>query len=353
MASESHAGDALALARSAWGAAARVEGLAPLAGDASSRRYFRVRLAAPAPPTAVLMAQSGSGLSISSDELSSIVDAPKEMPFLNVQRYLQRSGVLVPDVYAASSERGLALLEDVGDTTLWESAAPPADAPALYRAAVEGIIDLQLAGRGAPDASCIAFQQTFDERLFRWELDHFLEFGFGTRPPAAVDLARLREIFDDVAARLAAEPTELAHRDYHSWNLFLQDGRIRVIDFQDALGAPASYDLASLLTDRMTPTRVAAELESNLVDFYCRRWHERSGERRDRAAFRRLYFETALQRALKVVGRFHYLEEVKGKQGYVAMLPHTLATVRHCLAHLPALGELHSILARSFPELAE
>lgn len=339
------------LVRNAWGKRAAIASLEALAGDASSRRYFRVRLSGAGPATAVLMVQSGSGLSISSDELSSISQAPTEMPFLNVQRYLRSCGVPVPEVYAADSPCGIAFLEDVGDTTLWAAARAASDPAILYRAAVEGIVELQAAGRRRRDEGCIAFQQRFDRRLFLWELDHFLEYGFGGRDVPNADRTRLRAHFERIAERLAASPADLAHRDYHSWNLFVQDGRIRVIDFQDALFAPPTYDLASLLTDRMTPELVRPALEHELLELFARRRAESLGERPDLAALREIYFETALQRALKVVGRFHYLEVVKGKRGYVAMLPNTLATVRHCLESLPALAELRDILARFFAEL--
>lgn len=338
------------LARRAWGERARVLRIDALAGDASSRRYVRAALEGADAATAVLMIQSGSGLAMSSDELST-VGTPSEMPFLNVQRYLQARAIDVPRVYAADPARGLVLLEDVGDTTLWQAAREAEDPRAVYGAAVEGIIALQRAGRDHPDPACLAFSQRFDRTLFVWELEHFLEYGFGSAAPSDAERTRLRERFAELAGRLAAAPAVLAHRDYHSWNLFVQHGRVRVIDFQDALLAPATYDLASLLTDRMTPELVRPELEASLVEAFARRRSEVFGDPLDVVAVRELYLEVALQRALKVVGRFHYLEEVKGKRGYVAMLPHTLATVRRCLAALPRLDDVREILARRFAEL--
>ena len=343
-----------ALARAAWkGAVGDTEpaGVVPLAGDASSRRYYRVTWEAAPVATAVLMVVAGSGLSISSDELSSIGDV-SEMPFLNVQRWLAANAIAVPAVYAADSARGLALLEDVGDTTLWDAASAASDPLALYRDAIDGIVDLQRAGDTSVDARCIVFRQRFDRTLFLWEFDHFLEYGFGVARPTADEEAALRAAFAALAERLAAAPAAIAHRDYHSWNLFVQRGRIRVIDFQDALYAPITYDLASLLTDRRTPRLVTPERERELVGYFERRLLQQFGAAHATADLRRLYHETALQRALKVVGRFHYLERVKGKSGYVAMLPDTLATVRRCLDALPELGAVRAILARSFTELA-
>jgi aminoglycoside/choline kinase family phosphotransferase len=344
--------DAVAmLARDAWRREVGEPSISPLAGDASSRRYYRVAWSAAPVATAVLMVVAGSGLSISSDELSSIGDV-SEMPFLNVQRWLAANAIAVPAVYAADSARGLALLEDVGDTTLWDAASAASDPLTLYRHAIDGIVELQLAGRTSADERCIAFRQRFDRTLFAWEFDHFLEYGFGVTRPSADDEAALRAAFGTLAERLAAAPAAIAHRDYHSWNLFVQAGRIRTIDFQDALYAPITYDLASLLTDRRTPRLLTPERERELVGYFERRLAEPFGATDPAVDVRRLYHETALQRALKVVGRFHFLEEVKGKSGYVAMLPDTLATVRRCLDALPELGAVRAILARSFTELA-
>jgi len=343
-------GDTRALARQAWGSGVEILDVAPLAGDASSRRYFRARVRGRPASTAVLMVQSGSGLSISSDELSSVGDV-SEMPFLNVQRYLRSRGLPVPEVYAADSTRGLALLEDIGDTTLWDAARAAADPAPLYRAAIDELVSLQRSGAERPDPRCIAFGQRFDSRLFLWEFEHFLEFGFSGRSPAASDLPSLRRRFEALAEVLAAQPFALTHRDYHSWNLFVHQGRIRMIDFQDALLAPVPYDLATLLNDRATPTLVDPALERALVAHFCACRSEAFSETLDPATFGPDYFLFVLQKSLKIVGRFHYLEEVKGRRGYVAMLPHTFATLRRCFDNLPALGDLRALLARSFPEI--
>ena len=343
--------EASALAARAWNASVAVTSVAPLAGDASSRRYFRIGLRAAPEPTAVLMVQSGSGLSISSDELSSVVEPPDEMPFLNVQRYLRRQGIDVPEVYAADPPRGLALLEDVGDTTLWDAARAAGDPAALFRAAIEQLVALQLAGAERPDPDCIAFRQRFDARLFLWEFEHFLEYGFSGRTLSSRDQGSLRRHFEDLAAELADGAEALTHRDYHSWNLFVHRGRIRTIDFQDALLAPVPYDLATLLNDRATPTIVDPVLERVLVAHFRATRAEAMGETLRPELFLPRYYLLVLQKSLKIVGRFHYLEDVKGKQGYVAMLPHTFATLRRCFENLPALDDLRAILTRAFPEI--
>jgi aminoglycoside/choline kinase family phosphotransferase len=301
------------------------------------------------------MVLADRAVSISSDELASLPADLQELPYLNVHRFLETIGVPIPRLYADGSGHGLLLLEDVGDTTLWSVVenAGADDVVTWYDRAIAELVRLQLAGTRARDEGCIAFHQSFDRRLFRWELDHFLEWGLlahrdGPLPDA--DAGILNETFDDLAAELDAAPRVLNHRDYHSWNLHVHDGRVRVIDFQDALLAPIPYDLATLLGDRDTPLVVTREIEVQLLDAYRRRWAEAGGEPLDAAHFARLYDLCALQKALKVVGRFHYLHLVKGKPGYLRYLPSTVRQVRRVAARLDGMGALREVLDRHLPQ---
>jgi hypothetical protein len=347
------ASEIASLACSAWGSAMTLSRVAPLAGDASSRRYLRAWFTGPGPETAVVMIPSGSGLSVSSDELAVFEEPLREMPFLDVQRYLRAAGIAVPEVYAVAPDESVVLLEDVGDVTLWDAAAGRGEEEvlSLYREAIDELVRLEAAGEARHDPSCIAFRQTFDARLFLWELDHFLEYGFAGRPIADGDRAELRGHFADLAEDLAKAPQTLAHRDYHSWNLFVHRGRIRVIDFQDALVAPLPYDLATLLNDRATPRLLTPPRQRRLIEHFLARHAERTASATPLEEFLPVYHRFVFQKALKVVGRFNYLEDVKGKRGYRAMLPDTLATVRRCLDALPELAEVRAILSRSLPEV--
>ena len=214
---------------------------------------------------------------------------------------------------------------------------------------------IQLEGTRQRNESCIAFQQRFDHRLFNWEFEHFIEFGLEKRqgqslPPS--EGRELREIFDRISHHLDQQPAYLNHRDYHSWNLFMHQGEIRVIDFQDALLAPAPYDLATLLNDRDTPEVVPPSLEKSLVEYYRAQWEAQGGGHIDPGVLWEVYNLALLQKAHKVVGRFYYLELEKGKQGYLRYIPPTLATIKRTLERLPEYAQLQEILARHFPEVA-
>lgn len=338
-----------------FGPDAAVTGVGALPGDASARRYYRVSLNG-AGATASLMAMQfppGSGLPISSDELAVFKEAPKELPFINVHRFLQRVGVRVPKIYGQWATDGLLLLEDLGDTVLWDrvQGLSEREVVAWYKKAIDELLRLQIAGTEKRDDSCIAFQQRFDEKLYLWEFEHFIEWGLEKRPGAQVTartVAALRETFAAIAHTLDRQPSCLSHRDYHSWNLMIHNEAICVIDFQDALLAPAQYDLASLLNDRITDAVVQPHIEQQLTEYYFDKSIELSGRSRSRQEFFEIYRLSAIQRDLKVVGRFYYLDLVKGKPGYMKFVPPTLRRLGRNLAQAAQTQPILPLLSEQF-----
>ncbi len=327
---------------SRWPGAAVVR-TSPLRQDASSRRYVRVDLEGPAsaPPSLVVMLMEDASVALSSQELGVYGESgPCELPFVNVARFLAAIGAAVPEIYAVAADSTAIVLEDVGDISLWEAARTAGSDPEeLFGRALDDLADMQ-ARAVASAGSCQAFDQAFDERLFAWEFEHFLEYGIAPQAPEAL-VRTARGELERLARELAALPRVFTHRDYHAWNIHYRDGRLRIIDFQDALLAPALYDVASLLTDRITPQLIDPARRQRLVRRF---WQRQSAGRlsswedTDRA-----WTALALQRVLKVVGRFNYLADVKGKPAYREMLPAVVATARELVAaadSVPATGEL-------------
>ena len=342
-----------------FGADAQVTGLAALAGDASSRRYFRAAIEAPGGPrTAIVMSWSDSGLPISSEELAVFDEPPRELPFLNMHRFLQAAGVKVPAVYGHWVEEGLLLLEDLGDVCLWDRVqdAPEAEVVRWYQKAIDELLVLQIGGTRARNDQCMAFRQAFDRRLYLWEFAHFIEYGLEGGDKGSLPAAERRVLetaFERVAGHLDGLPRVLNHRDYHSWNLMVpDDDAVAVIDFQDALLAPAQYDLASLLNDRETDQAVTPSVEDQLIDDYLEGMREWGETYPDPDEFREVYLLSALQRDFKVVGRFRYLDMVKGKPEYNRYIAPTLRRIERNLARTPGLGHLTPLLAERFEEIA-
>lgn len=347
-----------------WGNDARIAQITDLAGDASSRSYARLSLSGTGPDvprSAVVMVLAGSGLALSSDELAVFGAPSTELPYLNLHEFLEPLGVRVPEVYVDGVADGFLLLEDVGDSALRDAVngCSPAEVEAWYRRAIDQLLLIQIGGTRARNDGCIAFKQRFDKRLFLWEFEHFVEWGLnrGEADRLPSDQAEaLRTLFDDVSARLAGAPAVLNHRDYHSWNLFVQpeaDNAVRIIDFQDALLAPAAYDLATLLNDRDTPAVVTPDLEAALVRYYHDAWNRQADTPRAYADVWNEYNLCLLQKACKVVGRFYYLELEKAKSGYLRYIPPTLATIRRVLPRVSdtrGFRTLAEVLAAHFPD---
>jgi aminoglycoside/choline kinase family phosphotransferase len=221
----------------------------------------------------------------------------------------------------------------------------------LYRRAIDGLVLLQAKGTALRDPACIAFHRSFDVPLLMWEFDHFLEYGIAARqdqPMKPEDQMAVRESFERIARTLAEAPQVFVHRDYHSRNLMVDGRRLGVIDFQDALLGPASYDLASLLRDAYI------QLDEEVIDGLIERFLDgmaAEGRDCDRAAFRRLFDWTSIQRNLKAAGRFVYIARVKGNPKFLADIPRVLGYVKRNLLKYPELAFLKRHLTPYVPEL--
>lgn len=338
----------LALAREAarWQptAGGRVE---KLPGQASNRVYYRVHLGAAAAPSYIAMVMPKDGAH--SEEATSGA-APAELPFLNIQRYLALAGVPVPAVHRAALEEGTLLLEDLGDVTL-EAALATTPASQLYGAAIDVLADLRVRAEAHPDAGCLAFRRSFDSALYRWELDHYQEYGLAARTGAAspAEATVLARSFDALAEELAALPRGFTHRDYQSRNLMVAPRGLVVIDFQDALLGPRQYDLVALLRDSYV--ELSDALVDDLLARYIDRVQTQTGERLDAAAFRHTFDMLTVQRKLKDGGRFEFIARVKGNPTFLPHVPTSFGYVARALERLPAHGELLKVLRAHHPEL--
>ncbi|HKO29822.1 MAG TPA: phosphotransferase [Nitrospiraceae bacterium] len=329
--------------------------LTPLAGDASNRRYFRIELTGDGARSVILMQLAEPEAFKQSEEaVSGAAHQVTELPFLNILSHLSKAGVSVPRLYHYDQSAGLLYLEDFGDLTLSDACrgASAIDLDARYTQAVDALIHMQSKASSPADPNCLAFHRRFDAPLLMWEFDHFLEYGIVARqgkPMCADDYLPVRSAFETIAELLAGQPHVFVHRDYHSRNLMVDGERLGVIDFQDALMGPASYDLASLLRDAYI------ELDEVLIDQLINRYLDRLATHREvwtnREAFRRLFDFTSIQRNLKAAGRFVYIDRVKGNPKFLADIPRVLHYVKRNLQKYPELDRLRKHLTPYVPEL--
>jgi aminoglycoside/choline kinase family phosphotransferase len=316
------------------GAGARDVAIAPLSGDASTRRYFRLALGA-------------------ATEVISLYPEPfaaDALPFLGVGALLAEWGLPTPAVLDIDGARGLVVLEDLGDVTLQEAlrGARRAHRDDLYGEALDDLCRLQAASLNGPHR-LPCFAVAFDIEKLTWELHyfqkHFLE-GLRGRDLSVEDRAVLSESFHRLSAEIASWPRVLCHRDFHSRNLMRHRGRLYWIDFQDARMGPATYDLASLLRDSYV------DLPEEFVAERLEEFRQRAAPGEGREVFQRRFELTSVQRNLKALGTFGYMATVRGNEVYLPYVPRTLAHARRNLARHPELAGLWRVLARHVEELA-
>jgi len=313
-----------------------------LPGDASNRSYYRV--SGPKAESLILMVLADADPHRQPVEEITAGEKPnEEIPFLNIQRYLEKLELPVPRIVYHDRERGIIYLEDLGDTLLYDLALPagPRAETDRFRQALELLVELQLRAARRPDPDCLAFRRRFDAGLYEWEFQHFRE---ELLPPGLPESTELAGGFRKLARELAEEPGYFCHRDYHSRNLLVQDGGIKIIDFQDALLALRQYDLASLLFDAYVD--FPPELVEELLDYYLSAWERAGGKPDEREHFRRMFYLAGVQRGLKAAGRFAYIKRVKDNPKFLPFIPGVLRRIRRCFPLFPELAGLEKIIDR-------
>jgi aminoglycoside/choline kinase family phosphotransferase len=330
---------------------AQASGAAALKGDASTRRFWRVGIDSggrrDAPETAIAIDLGPDDLPLYAQALKLIPEPLSEPPWINLHRFLTSIGAAVPQLYDADTAARMMLVEDVGETPLFEAASDGKTAD-LYRLAADELLRFHLNGTQQIDERCISGRIAYDGKLFHWELEQFVEFGIAASAPGLKPESIASEL-DELAARLDRLPRVFSHRDYHGFNLYVQAdnagaSRLRVIDFQDALMAPAAQDLAVLLTTRDASRIITPSIEQRVIDYYYAALLRREAAALSFSDFMESYRLCVLQHALKVVGRFSFLER-EGKPGYTAYIPYALAQARRMLAQKNDFPNLRAAIA--------
>ena len=307
----------------------RRESLRPASADASFRRYLR------------LDAVDGTSCIV--------MDAPPDKedcrPFVQVQALLQAAGLRVPQILAWDETHGFMLLSDLGAQTAIERLDPanPAAAHAWYLQAVDLLIDWQRASRPG-------VLPAYDEPLLRRELQLFPDWYIARHRQATLTDAQqttLARAFDAIVAQNLAAPSVYVHRDFMMRNLMVgADERLGVLDFQDAVYGPVTYDIASLMRDAFISWE-----EDFVIDITVRYWEKArragilgaasgSGWGADFGDFYRAVDFMALQRHLKVAGIFARLTLRDGKPKYLADAPRFIAYIRQTAGRYRELSPL-------------
>lgn len=280
------------------------QALLPASGDASFRRYFRI-------------APNGNSFIV--------MDAPPDKedcdPFVAIAGRLADAGVNVPKVLARDEKNGFLLLSDLGAETCLQALQRGIDPERVYVPAIDALVTMQknIGQDNLPPYDATLLMQEMN--LFAdWLLDRHLGLQL-----SADDRRKLQNVFALLSDAALGQHTVFVHRDYHSRNLMWNESALGVLDFQDAVAGPLSYDLVSLLKDcyiSWPPDQVTAWLE---------RYRDRAGEAGievpNRARFVSDFELMGIQRHLKASGIFARLWHRDKKPGYLDDIPNTLAHV--------------------------
>jgi aminoglycoside/choline kinase family phosphotransferase len=300
-----------------------IDSLRAASADASFRRYFRVDL--------------GDGSS------AIVMDAPPPQedvrPFIAVAELLGATGVSVPTVLAQDVGQGFLLLSDLGATTYLQQLNADT-APALYLDAIDALVQIQMHSQPGvlPD---------YDRALLQRELMLFPDWYIAKHLGVTLSEAQhssLNGVFDALLANNLAQPQVTVHRDYHARNLMvLPVGNPGILDFQDAVYGPITYDLVSLLRDAYIEWD-----EEQVLDWAIRYWEraKRAGlpVNPDIDAFYRDFEFMGLQRHLKVLGIFARLFHRDGKDAYLKDLPLVMRYTRKVAGRYKILAPLIVLL---------
>jgi hypothetical protein len=303
--------------------ALRCDTLRPASADASFRRYFRI--------------DGADGASYI------LMDAPPPQedvrPFIHVAELFGQTGVSVPRVLAQDVERGFLLLTDLGATTYLHQLNIDT-AHKLYMDAIDALVLLQ--AQSQPDVL-----PEYDRALLLRELQLFPDWYIAKHRGVTLDdkqQAALQKVFDALLANNLAQPQVYVHRDYHSRNLMVLDrGNPGILDFQDAVYGPITYDLVSLLRDAYVQWD-----EELVLDWAIRYWEKarRAGlpVANDIDSFYRDFEFMGLQRHLKVLGIFARLYHRDGKAAYLDDMPLVMEYTRKTAGRYRELAPLIRIL---------
>jgi hypothetical protein len=346
------------LARAGWGQAMRM----PLAGDASTRRYIRLRRGT---ETALLMDQP-QGAEAPTAGADATPEQRKALGYNAVARlagadcarfiaaanYLRGLGLSAPEIYADDAAHGFVLMEDLGADLFVDSLAKGEDERALYQGAAEVLARLHAArapGVLKPDKDLHAYDETAllaeTELLTEW----FFPVSLGRRATDN-ELSEFRALWRQTLAPLIQAPAVFVHRDYHAQNLmWLPDrrgaARVGLIDFQDAVAGSTAYDMISLVEDARRD--VPAEIGRMTVAHYAKAMRDQ-GTPIDDEALAHAMAVFAAQRNTKIAGIFARLYRRDGKPRYLAYLPRVWSNLAADLNH-PALAPLKSWYDRAIP----
>lgn len=305
----------------------------PLAGDASSRRYYRV------------VSNNQSWVLMQWDPF----DSPSEFPFLSVQKYFHEHNIRVPEILGYSKEQGLFLLEDLGDLTLerrfWEFQNQENVIP-FYEKTLDQLIKIHtLSFEKKAKDSCTAYNIEFSVEKLLWEMNyakkHLLYGLLKVTLPSTREKSLDHEL-TQLCEDLYQSPQVVCHRDFHSRNVMISYNDFVVIDFQDARMGPPAYDLVSLFYDSYV--ELNADTIQHLMKYYQNNFPYYKQLELSSDQWTHFFELQTLQRCFKACGSFASFKMMRDDQRYLHYIKPTLERILSLLSVSNRLPALRSIL---------
>lgn len=299
--------------------------LRPASADASFRRYFRA---------------SFDGRSLIA------MDAPPEKedvgPYIAIARRFEQLGLNVPHIERIDTAQGFLLISDLGNR-MYLPELSSQTVERLYGDALRALLVLQTGG-----VSDKAFLPPYSEAILKREMELFREWFLGRHLSVALSPADHRTLdgcFDVLAQSALAQPQVWVHRDYHSRNLMVTaQNNPGILDFQDAVTGPITYDLVSLLRDCYIAWP-RAQVEEWVKAYLALARQSGLALDDDEERFIAWFDLMGVQRHLKAIGIFARLNHRDNKPGYLKDIPRTLGYVIEVSGRYPSLNALHALVA--------
>ncbi len=304
-----------------------------LSQDASTREYFRISW------------RNETAIACVYPEAFSAA----EHSYIDVTELFLKCGLPVAKIYAVREDLGLMILEDFGDRILRDEllAADEARRSDLIDRAITLIPRIQETTKTALETNSIASRLSFDTEKLLWELNFFKTHYFETfkkQPLADDDDKAISAEFEEIASELSEKAVVVCHRDFHAANLMLDNGNdLRIIDHQDARLGSVTYDLVSLLLDRVTEPPSAEWLAAKKAIFLNERDRQGLSEL-DRTEFEQEFRLQTIQRCLKAVGTFSFQSANRGKTYFLPFIKPLFRIVLNAADDLDRYPNLRHIL---------
>lgn len=305
-------------------------------GDASSRRYYRIK---EKNKSYVVM------------KMQPFADAGLHLPFLDVQRHLHRLEVAVPEVLEVNPAKGLILMSDLGDETLLkrlETVHSKKEQIQLFKKAINLLLRMQLLATQL-SAPIEAYGLYFDDEKLLWEvgftLAHFYN-GTLAQQVSAKDQKAIEKYFRDICKVLSSQEWYFTHRDFHSRNIMVYQNAFYMIDFQDARLGCMHYDLASLLRDSYY--QLEEDVVYELIEYYLEKKSKIEGKKHSRKEFERIFDLMSIQRNFKAMGSFASFFMKRNDVRYLKFIGNTFENIRRNLLKFPEYDELRQLLFKYY-----